>query len=206
MNPATGTFITQDTSAGAIFDPTSLHKYLYANANSVMYIDPSGYSAENDISFYQQAWITIDQAIEYEHKLLGSISNKVAYDYNVMQIGREIIHQLRNTGLEYALTYVLEPYVGPDVARLIANGVVSGLDMALSSRNKDIGDKLGISSESNSSDDYITVYRGTNMSNEITIADETGYIMSDSMRANFNNGINISDAFICADKIKNYLM
>ncbi len=136
MNPATGTFITQDTYPGTIFDPTSLHKYLYANADPVMNVDPSGYSAENDLDFYKQAWITIDQAIEYERKLICSMSNEVAYDYNVMQIGREIIHQLRNTGLEYAITYALEPYVGPDVARLIANGIVTGLDMALSSRNK----------------------------------------------------------------------
>ena len=45
MNPTTGTFITQDTYAGTIFDPTSLHKYLYANANPVTYCDPSGYSS-----------------------------------------------------------------------------------------------------------------------------------------------------------------
>lgn len=145
MNPATGTFITQDTYSGTIFDPTSLHKYLYANANPVTYSDPSGYmSAENSLDFYQQAWITVEQASQYETKLICSMSNEVSYDYNVMQIGREIIHQLRNTGLEYALTYVLEPYVGPNVARLIANGIVSGLDMALSSRNKNINDNSSI--------------------------------------------------------------
>ncbi len=43
MNPSTGTFITMDEYAGSIFEPVSLHKYLYANANPVMYSDPSGY-------------------------------------------------------------------------------------------------------------------------------------------------------------------
>ena len=43
MNPTTGTFTTMDTYQGSLFDPVSLHKYLYANANPVTYCDPSGY-------------------------------------------------------------------------------------------------------------------------------------------------------------------
>ena len=42
MNPETGIFITMDTYSGSLFDPVSLHKYLYANANPVTYSDPSG--------------------------------------------------------------------------------------------------------------------------------------------------------------------
>lgn len=43
MNPETGTFISMDTYGGSVFDPVTLHKYLYANANPVTYSDPSGY-------------------------------------------------------------------------------------------------------------------------------------------------------------------
>jgi RHS repeat-associated protein len=39
---ATGRFITTDPFQGNIFEPLSLHRYLYANANPVNYIDPSG--------------------------------------------------------------------------------------------------------------------------------------------------------------------
>ena len=44
MDPTTGRFISMDAYAGELVDPTSMHKYLYANANPVMYSDPSGYS------------------------------------------------------------------------------------------------------------------------------------------------------------------
>lgn len=43
MDPSTGTFISMDSYQGSIYDPVSLHKYLYANVNPVMYTDPTGY-------------------------------------------------------------------------------------------------------------------------------------------------------------------
>lgn len=49
MSPSTGMFITMDEYAGSVFEPVSLHKYLYANANPVMFSDPSGYSSLGEL-------------------------------------------------------------------------------------------------------------------------------------------------------------
>lgn len=43
MDPSTGTFITMDSYQGSLYDPVTLHKYLYANADPVMNTDPTGY-------------------------------------------------------------------------------------------------------------------------------------------------------------------
>ena len=43
MNPATGRFWTMDSFEGISYDPFSLHKYLYVNANPINLYDPSGH-------------------------------------------------------------------------------------------------------------------------------------------------------------------
>jgi RHS repeat-associated protein len=45
MDPSTGTFTSMDSYEGRMSDPDSLHKYLYANANPVVYKDPSGHTS-----------------------------------------------------------------------------------------------------------------------------------------------------------------
>ncbi len=60
MSPNTGTFITQDVYQGSIFEPLTLHKYLYAHANPVMNSDPSGYFAVADITIATSLSNTID--------------------------------------------------------------------------------------------------------------------------------------------------
>jgi RHS repeat-associated protein len=42
-NPNIGRMHTMDTYAGRMHEPVTLHKYLYANGNPVMFVDPSGY-------------------------------------------------------------------------------------------------------------------------------------------------------------------
>jgi RHS repeat-associated protein len=49
MNPETGRFHTMDTYEGRPEEPLSLHKYMYAHANPVMGIDPSGQFTMADV-------------------------------------------------------------------------------------------------------------------------------------------------------------
>jgi len=54
MDPTTGTFISMDSYSGSIYDPVSLHKYLYANANPVTYTDPTGYFSFSELMVAQE--------------------------------------------------------------------------------------------------------------------------------------------------------
>jgi RHS repeat-associated protein len=42
LDPSTGRFLTMDPVAGNIYDPASLHKYLYVHDDPVNNLDPSG--------------------------------------------------------------------------------------------------------------------------------------------------------------------
>jgi len=49
-----GRFLTTDPAKGNKFDPASFHKYLYANANPVMFSDPSGKMSLGELSEVQK--------------------------------------------------------------------------------------------------------------------------------------------------------
>ena len=82
MNPGTGTLISMDSYQGSIHDPVTLHKYLYANANPVMYTDPSGYTSMAEAGAYMSCTTSL------------SVS-QVYYNAMILAIGINIIAQLR---------------------------------------------------------------------------------------------------------------
>ena len=90
MNPSTGTFISMDSYQGSLEDPVSLHKYLYANANPVMYTDPSGYFSIAECSIAQAINGILDKS-----RLLSSLKGiefikKATLACNAFNIGVQI--------------------------------------------------------------------------------------------------------------------
>ncbi len=119
MNPTTGTFISMDTYQGSIFEPATLHKYLYANANPVMYNDPSG---------NMFASIAISSAV-------NSIQEKM-HTLNEMAIYKRLMAKLRiiNTALtiydtgRQVIMILNDPEIpNSQIAEAIARGIVTAL-------------------------------------------------------------------------------
>ena len=100
MDTSTGRFISQDSYAGSISDPISLHKYLYANANPVTYSDPSGCLSEVSVGILPIFIIEVQIATPLLVSAvicptLGVAAIEVKYNEYVVQVGINIIACLR---------------------------------------------------------------------------------------------------------------
>jgi hypothetical protein len=125
MNPATGTFTTMDTYAGSIFDPTSLHKYLYANANPVTYVDPSGYNSADAHSL--NVGMTLNAIVD---KIVSFADSVVMNIYRGFMAMRTALPAVIAASSSIALLVVDSPEFADLVSR-VANGELSVHSMSL---------------------------------------------------------------------------
>ena len=91
MDPSTGTFISMDSYQGSLYDPVSLHKYLYANANPVKYTDPTGYYSLAEFSIADG----IQSTLSSMHQL-NSLRNIVKWA-NAMCTVYDVATEIRDT-------------------------------------------------------------------------------------------------------------
>jgi RHS repeat-associated protein len=72
-NNSTGRLVTTDPRIGDLFDPMSLHRYVYANNNPVMLSDPSGQETLVELS----TTLTIAALIQVNSGVYGTISQEI---------------------------------------------------------------------------------------------------------------------------------
>lgn len=97
MNPSTGTFISMESYQGSTYDPVSLHKYLYAGANPVQYIDPTGYSRVADFATSQAGMLIIASAAALEATVALNIFSSLRKNLSdVTVVSQNVIENIWN--------------------------------------------------------------------------------------------------------------
>lgn|GEM_PF-6764498 len=75
-DPSTGRFARRDTYEGRLADPVSLHKYLYANANPVSFVDPSGLFSVGEIVAVRKIRETLARIQAHSGQLSIQVASK----------------------------------------------------------------------------------------------------------------------------------
>ena len=82
MNPANGLFISMDSYQGSLYEPVTLHKYLYANANPVVYTDPTGYFSFSETQIAQTIQAELNSQVTLSFKTVMKMVNVASTSYS----------------------------------------------------------------------------------------------------------------------------
>ena|GEM_PF-6317430 len=172
MNPSNGRFHSMDSYEGSAFEPVTLHKYLYANANPENNIDPSG-----NITLGEQLQTL---AINYTLLTLTTLSNGVLF------LSRNI------DKLEYWWNWLEIGFTSAEVIRDITSqaGVIQ-FDVPNSSQTGGTGDRgeaIWISQLQNKGfTDIIQIQNASNHGIDVVARDPRGMIHFFEVKATTTN-------------------
>ncbi len=96
-NPYTGRFISEDSYWGEDSNPLSLNLYTYAYNDPIRYIDPSGYSPEDDIWEQKRAMARMEALKKAQKRMIeanATYSTLVSIDYCIIETREELLYYL----------------------------------------------------------------------------------------------------------------
>ena len=159
MDPKTGRFISQDKYLGTIEEPITLHKYLYANSNSVNYIDPSGYSSgtliDQEATMEVQGNLNGIALIKYNVRALYAKLNSSLVGKYIKEVSINVIE----SSLDGELTG--EEVAGSFVESVFTSGVSKHLRYKCFNTNSPLVSK-GMNGGKTSVDDIIAIMKEGN--------------------------------------------
>jgi len=132
-NPTTGRFMSRDPESGKLWDPKSLHKYLYADGDPVNGIDPSGRADLAEVDLENAQIKFSDHGLAHLTKI-GAPQTQAEVEALTEAIARQFIADLQAAGCN-----VLPPFdlifnspLLQDVPWIIRVFIVSAVDIRIS--------------------------------------------------------------------------
>lgn len=126
-----GRFTRRDTYEGRIFEPITLHKYLYGNANPVIYTDPSGYFSLLE-TLQAINWPLVGYSAAFGAGVGATVSGALSLTADLMTGGtlssaaRAFAAGAWNGARRGALGGIIIAVSGPGIAGLLGGGALGG--------------------------------------------------------------------------------
>jgi RHS repeat-associated protein len=168
MSPGIGRFTQMDSFDGFNVDPTSLHKYLYANSNPAYFIDPSGHASLTELISAMNSFVALQlraislagsarlrglifqrlgRGIEmYVNELVESYAERagaeVARNYGIRMFGKrtliDFIIRIQGRLVYLEVKYGIPQTLGPAMSRLVKQLELSLVEAAVGETEADV--------------------------------------------------------------------
>ena len=186
-----------DEYAGSVFEPVSLHKYLYANANPVMFSDPSGYRTLAELTTVSKCMAVLSESYAAATTAVLKFASGL-----LPMLRASVVVGLMVAPLFFPLASALEDTCdgllnGNETSSSVGAGAV---DNVVCDAIPDIFDneaEQDIADDKHQSDDRIILYHYTNEIGMYGIL-STGFIYPSLQKNNpkdarYGNGVYLSD-------------